>query len=313
MSFSCPLCRDCHGCTGACTMTMNAPARAMDVEIHTADTCRYIDSRYGAVTVTVDHHRLGWVPSVPDHRDQRWTPDLRDFRAQPVVDLRNTPYLAWPTLNQGNLGSCTANAISGAIQTQELKQKEPQEAPSRLFIYYAERAMEGTIPTDSGAQIRDGMKVVNRLGYVPETMWPYDVEKFATAPPADVFLAARKTRVLRYQRLQQDVQHLKAWLAAGHPFVAGITVASSFPMQPAPGLKPGYVPMPQLWDQVIGGHALLWVGYSDIVTIGRSQGAFIFRNSWGDGWGDDGYGYLPYEYLTNPDLAQDFWGITLES
>lgn len=259
-------------------------------------------------------HGLGWIPSIPDPRDQRFQPEALNLASLPhKVDLRLTPSMGWDVLNQLQLGSCTANAISGAIQFQERQQGDKVLfAPSRLLIYYAERLLEGTIASDSGAALRDGIKVVNKLGYVDESRWPYDISKFATRPPLDVFGDAHKTRVFRYQRIQQDLQHMKAWLAGGHPFVGGITVTSSFPMQPIAGLGAGQVPMPTPYDSVEGGHALLWCGYDDAIEIQRCTGAFVFRNSWGQ-WGDDTYGYVPYAYLTNPSLAQDFWGITLES
>jgi C1A family cysteine protease len=255
---------------------------------------------------------LGWSPDRPDHRDTHYRPDLLTLQAAAEltrVDLRERGLLG-PVLNQLALGSCTANAISGAIQYQERKQQDKVlVTPSRLFIYWLERFVEGTVGSDSGAALRDGMKVVNTAGYPDESAWPYDISKFTERPPLGVFAAARKDRVLRYQRIQQDVTHMKAWLASGHSFVGGITVASSFPMQTGTG----QVPLPNPWDSVEGGHALHWVGYDDAVQIGSCSGAFIFQNSWDVVWGDAGFGYLPYQYLADPNLARDFWGITLES
>ena len=117
--------------------------------------------------------RLGWVPDIPDHRDFAYaapTPVLKALPAQ--FDLRNRcPKTVY---DQGYLGSCTANAIAGAIEFDQIKQGQQQATPSRLFIYYNERAMEHSIQFDSGAQLRDGIKSVAKLGACPETIWPYD-------------------------------------------------------------------------------------------------------------------------------------------
>src|ERR1700758_4793922 len=129
--------------------------------------------------------RYGWVPDLPDHCDH--------FYAAPLVNLGKLPdkiYLR-PTCpavyDQGQLGSCTANAIAGAIEFGRMKEHKQDFVPSRLFIYYNERMIEGTVNTDSGAMIRDGMKSVAADGDAPETEWPYDITKFTDKPPANVY------------------------------------------------------------------------------------------------------------------------------
>jgi C1A family cysteine protease len=244
--------------------------------------------------------RFGWVPDLPDHRDFMYaapTPVLKAI--PPSVDLT----AACPEVyDQGQLGSCTANAIGAAFQFDEMKQQEKDvTVPSRLFIYYGERAMEGTIKEDSGAQIRDGIKVVAKNGVCPESVWPYIISKFAVKPDANAVAAARKFKAVTYQRLIQDLNTMKGCLADGFPFVFGFTVYESM-MTPAVA-KSGIVPMPGSQERVLGGHAILAVGYDDKTRL------FKFRNSWGTGWGDKGYGYLPYSYLTDTNLASDFWTI----
>lgn len=245
------------------------------------------------------NHSFGWVPDLPDQRDFLYaapTPVMQNIPAS--ADLRSQ---CPPVYDQGQLGSCTANAIAGAFQFDELKQKEPSVMPSRLFIYYGERAIEGTVGTDSGAQIRDGIKVVAKNGVCPETEWPYDIQKFAEKPPAKCFKDAKKYHAVTYQRLIQDLNTMKGCLASGYPFVFGITVYSSFESQQV--AQTGMVPMPTTQEQVLGGHAILAVGYDD------SQRVFIFRNSWGTSWAKAGYGFIPYSYLTDTNLASDFWTI----
>ena len=208
--------------------------------------------------------------------------------------------------DQGQLGSCTANAIAVAIWFDLIRQKITAFAPSRLFIYYNERAMEGTIQSDSGAAIRDGIKSINTLGVCSETLWPYSDANpgpFSRRPPAAAYTAALKNKSLKYQSINQNLPSMKGCLATGSPFVFGFTVYESFESDAV--ASSGVVPMPAKTESVLGGHAVLCVGYDD-----TSQ-RFLCRNSWGQTWGDGGYFTIPYAYLTNPKLASDFWVINV--
>ncbi len=246
--------------------------------------------------------RYGWVPDLPDARDHLYAaPVTLMANLPPTVDLR--PHCP-PVYDQGQLGSCTGNAIAGAVQFEREKQQlSPDFIPSRLFIYYGERVIEGTVGTDSGAQIRDGIKVVSHLGVPPETDWPYDITKFAQKPPAAAYSDALKDRAVSYSRLAQSLSQMKGCLASGYPFVFGFTVYDSFESQAV--ANTGVVPMPAAGEGVLGGHAVMAVGYDD------SQQRFIVRNSWGTGWGMQGYFTMPYAYLTDRSLAADFWTIRL--
>jgi C1A family cysteine protease len=123
----------------------------------------------------------GWIPDLPDHRDHLYAaPPPRLTALPPSTDLR--PQCP-PVYDQGQLGSCTANAIAGAIEFDQMKQGQTPFVPSRLFIYYNERDIEGTVGSDSGAQIRDGIKSVAQQGVCPEPEWPYDITKFTEKPP----------------------------------------------------------------------------------------------------------------------------------
>ena len=205
--------------------------------------------------------------------------------------------------DQGQLGSCTANAIGGAIEFDRLLQKLPDFVPSRLFIYYNERVIEGTVNSDSGAQIRDGIKTVASQGVCPEPEWPYDIAKFSQKPSAKAYSDAVTDRAISYQSLVQDLNQMKGCLASGYPFVFGFTVYESF--ETAAVARTGHAPMPGSGERVIGGHAVMAVGYDD-----ASQ-SFLVRNSWGTGWGLAGYFTLPYSYLIQPGLASDLWTIRI--
>ncbi len=244
----------------------------------------------------------GWVPDLPDQRDQLYSAPVATLQTlPPQIDLRaQCP----PVYDQGQLGSCTANAIGAAVQFDEMKQQLPRVfVPSRLFIYYNERVIEGTVNSDSGAMIRDGIKSVGAQGTCPETQWPYTITKFTKKPPAKCYTTARKHKAILYQRLLHSLNQLKGCLASGYPFVFGFTVYESFESQQV--AKTGQVPMPTPGEQVLGGHAVLAVGYND------DQQRFIVRNSWGASWGTKGYFTMPYPYLLNSHLANDFWTIRL--
>jgi C1A family cysteine protease len=243
--------------------------------------------------------RYGWRP---DH------PDMRDYllAVAPAKALRRTVSLRLqmpPVYDQGQLGSCTANSIGAILEFNELKQEEPDAAtPSRLFIYYNERAMEGTITQDSGAEIRDGIKSVAQLGAPPETDWPYVITKFAKKPSAKAYRDGLKHQAIRYARVPQTQMSLQNVLAAGYPISFGFTVYESFESDVG---SDGIVPMPESDERTLGGHAVVAIGYKQI----RRQLYFECRNSWGPDWADDGYFWLPASYATSTSLARDFWVI----
>jgi C1A family cysteine protease len=236
------------------------------------------------------------------------SPDARDFmfKVAPVatlpakVDLR--PGMP-PVYDQGQLGSCSGNAVAAAFQFDQMKEKIPSWNPSRLFIYYNERLIEGTVNEDDGAQLRDGIKAISTYGVCDESVWAYDVSKFAVKPSADAYTEAKTHVAMQYARVGQDLLSLKQTLAGGFPVVVGIMLFEAFEGDDV--AQSGMVPMPDPEsDQCLGGHAVVVAGYDD------SMKCFIMRNSWGKDWGDEGYFYLPYDYLTDPNLGMDFWVVT---
>ncbi len=248
--------------------------------------------------------RYGWIPDLPDQRDHLYTAPREVLLALPgSIDLRPQCPAVY---DQGQLGSCTANAIAAAMEFDQMKEQQPQVfLPSRLFIYYNERAIEGTVNTDSGGQIRDGIKSVAAQGDCPESLWPYDITKFAVKPPQQCYDQALKFEAVQYESLPQNSDTLKGCLASGYPFVFGFTVYESFESPQV--AQTGHAPMPSTSERAVGGHAVMAVGYDD------SKNWFIVRNSWGAGWGMNGYFTLPYTYLLQPNLSSDFWTIRVVS
>ncbi|MGA2972635.1 MAG: C1 family peptidase [Candidatus Bathyarchaeia archaeon] len=248
--------------------------------------------------------RYGWIRDLPDQRDHLYAAPPEFLLKLPTsADLRTQ---CPDVYDQQQLGSCTANAIAAALEFDQMKEKQAKVfMPSRLFIYYDERAMEGTVNEDSGAQIRDGIKSVAKQGDCPEDLWPYDITKFALKPTQQCYQQALKFKAVQYQRLAQMSNQLKGCLASGYPFVFGFTVYESFESQQV--AQTGHAPMPAPKEASIGGHAVMAVGYDD------SQNWFIVRNSWGNTWGMKGYFTLPYAYLLDTNLASDFWTIRVVS
>lgn len=256
---------------------------------------------------------FGWVRDIPDQRDFMYSAPLEVLQSLPEqVDLRKCCPAVY---DQGRIGSCTANALAAAVQFDRSRDRQgPDFVPSRLFIYFNERLIEGDAGYDKGAQLRDGIKTLAEAGVCSEADWPYDDtpavchggpfpagSRAATRPNQKCYDAAAKFQISVYQRLNQNLSQFQGCLAAGYPFVFGFTVYTSF--FDSPGVQKRVTPMPGNADHVLGGHAVLCVGYDN------SQNKFIVRNSWGSRQGDGGYFLMPYAYVTEPNLAADMWAI----
>lgn len=252
-------------------------------------------------------NKYGWIPSLPDNRNFKYCAMAMPAEAVATlpksVDLRSG---FGPVFDQGQLGSCTANAGASLFEFVMKKQGLFDFVPSRLFIYYYERFLQKTVKEDSGATITGCLKVLAKYGVCPETDWPYDVAKFKVKPPKADTAEALKNLAITYQELNSaDLNELKTCLAAGYPIEFGFTVYESFESPQV--AKTGMAPMPKASEQQLGGHANDIVGYDDSIKIGSHTGAFLCRNSWSDTWGIKGYYHIPYSYLTNLNLADDFW------
>ena len=293
------------------------------------------------MTSILDEHGLGWLRDYPDARDYtvdhtEVTPELRALGEKKsikamlakvgvpkatagdlpaAVDLRS-----WcsPIEDQGALGSCTAQAGVGLLEYYENRAFGQYLDGSRLFLYKATRNLMGWTG-DSGAFIRTTMGAMRLFGVPPERHWPYtDGEQFDEEPPAFCYAYAHNYRAISYYRLDpagtetaELLAQVRANLAGGLAMMFGFTVYSSIGQ--AKGT--GRIPYPAPRESVMGGHAVVAVGYDDTLTIQNSNtggretiGAILVRHSWGELWGEEGYGWLPYEYMLKG-LAVDWWSL----
>lgn len=240
--------------------------------------------------------RRGCMPDVPDARDVHYVATVDVANLPESVDLRP---LCQPVYDQGNLGSCTANAIGAAIEYNQMHTGKQSFVPSRLFIYYNERVLEGSIKQDAGAMIRDGIKTVARLGAPPEDVWLYDESAAYTQPHPDAYAAAKLDLVTVYSRVRQTLSLLQACLAEGCPIIFRYTCFPSMDHT----WDDGVIPMPGPTEPEDGGHCMLIVGYNN------ADRTFLVRNSWGTQWGQQGYGTMPYDYILSPKWTTDLWTI----
>src|SRR5262245_30805834 len=265
---------------------------------------------------------MGWERDLPDFRDYTTATEsvkailARSRRLSATVeaalpssvDLR--PWCS-PIEDQGDLGSCTANAGVGLLEYFERRAFGTHVDASRLFLYKVTRNLLG-LTGDDGAYLRDTMKAMVLFGVPPEKHWPYIISRFNDEPTAFCYSFSQSYQAVKYYRLDppgtppaKTLDTIRKYLAAGLPAMFGFSVYGSIP---PPGDGKGEIPFPTPADSLEGGHAIVAVGYDDQKAVGKEKGAFLIRNSWGKSWGDRGYGWLPYRYV-EAGLADDFWSL----
>lgn len=255
-------------------------------------------------------HGMGWRPQRPDPNDRSYNLDAQILTAHQVpgkVDPLTKQIAAY---DQGQLGACTGNGTARVLEYEQIKQGEPAETPSRLFIYYGEREIEGSIDQDAGAEIRDGIKVVAHLGAPPETLWPYSDAipgPFTDKPSQAAYDSALAREAIQYRAVKVGAgAPFRTAIASGLPIVFGFNVPSSFEdgsWDPASEV----LPLPGRGEQFIGGHCVVADGY-DFTCIDFPEPFWWVANSWGDGWGDGGWFRMHANYFSG--TASDFWTIS---
>jgi C1A family cysteine protease len=225
--------------------------------------------------------------------------NLKINKLKTIVDLRSRfP----PIYDQGQIGSCTANALCGLIGY-----VHPGLFGSRLFLYYNERVLDNSVKYDCGAYLSDGIITLKQNGICLETLWPY-TNHFSKKPSIICYIMALYSKIYNVYNISNTLESMKLFLTNGYPFVVGIVIYESFVTNMV--ATTGIVPMPNTnTEKFYGGHAIVCVGYNDTMTSNGTTGFWIMRNSWGKMWGDKGYFYLPYAYLTDDNLSSDLWTI----
>lgn len=245
--------------------------------------------------------KYGWIKQKLDKRDFKFCHTIKETDLPALVDLRPRQS---PVTDQGSVGCCVAQGTCNAFEAEALKQNESSIIPlSRLFLYYVTRvSIEGGDPTsDSGAEVRDGLKAINAFGTCINSLWNDSIVLFSGQPTQQAYDNALTHESIQYSAVNQDLISLKACLFGGYPIVFGATLYPEFESDAVAAT--GIVPMPDLRNDPIGGHCQLITGYDD------SKQLFIIKNSWGTFFGDNGYDYMPYTYITDPNLCSDFWQI----
>lgn len=271
------------------------PRQIIDIDQDHGLTKKKIETVIRIPKAPFDIPKYHWTPDKKDSRDYLYKSTA--VRLAKLVDLRSQ---CSSIENQGPLGSCTGQAIAGAIELLNKRNKKPTDV-SRLFIYYYERVILGTVNYDSGAYIRDGIKSVNRNGSPLESLWPYIISKFTVQPTMEAITDGAKRKVTLYERITDFKGCLDA-LTNGYPVTIGFQVFSSF--ESASVRRTGIMPYPnRKREKLLGGHAVLLVGYDSVKKV------FIARNSWGSAWGDKGYFYMPFAVIEDRTMSSDFWVI----
>jgi C1A family cysteine protease len=224
---------------------------------------------------------------------------LGQRKLPPSVDLR---HFLTDIEDQGNTNSCVANAVAGAYEYLAKRHLgEDAYNVSRLFIYFNARMAQESEAEDNGSFICDAIEGLREHGACSEETWPFEESSVTDEPSDDAYDEAARFLVESSELVPVDLDAWRHCLAEGYPIIFGIALFNSFDQQ----RKKGLVPMPLQSESSRGdhgNHAMLCVGYSDTDKL------FIVRNSWGNGWGDDGYCYIPYSYMVNPDFnLGDCW------
>jgi len=254
------------------------------------------------------NYKYSYKKDEADSRDLQYSKSVSphpEIVLPKLIDLRP---ICPPVYDQGDLGSCTANA---GCTCRAMLLRDEQIQLSRMFLYYSERELEGKTKKDVGASLRDTCKSIYKVGVCQEIYMPYDPEKFMIPPSKRAKINAREYKITAYKSLSSLNEIKQSIALRQQPVLLAMNIYESFESDIV--VKTGIMSMPLKNEKILGGHAVLVVGYKDIVQYRGKSGKYqlqpgylIVRNSWGDSWGDKGYFYMPFDYV-RPDYSFDYW------
>ena len=247
--------------------------------------------------ITIRSRKYGWYPDIPDTRDKFINfPEILKFRN--MADLRDTGNFG-KVYDQGNLGSCVANALCSIIEYESNRNKNLTINPSRMFLYYNQRVIQNTTEYNSGSTIRDGTKILNKLGVCDESRCQYNESFFNVKPSVDAYIDAQNYKGIKYKKVQCNLKCIKSALTLLYPIIFGFSVYETFD-DPDGVENTGIMELPKNDEKIIGGYAALIVGYDE------DNERVLVQASFGTDWGIDGYFWMPYKFLLSG-ACSDFW------
>lgn len=275
----------------ACGQVGNVPGAPVVQEREAAPTARiFAAGQTRKLGFDVDRYRNVQAPSA----NPITLPPVQGIMPA-KVDLRN---LCSSIPDQYDLMSCTAFAVgNGMREFLQAKRNEKRVSLSPMFLYYETRRLRERTDQDSGATITDTMKALAGAGIATETLWPYDTLVYDKKPTDQAYRSAKTWRTAGAVQLA-GLPDIKKALYKNQVVAFGMILYHTFQDVGADGMMPAHKP----GDIFVGGHAVAAVGYDD------KRQVLILRNSFGEAWGDHGYFYMPYSYIT-PENVMDIWTI----
>ena len=243
--------------------------------------------------------KYGWKPDIPDCRDWPFRPS-RGNKAE-LPEKASLKHIMPPVYKQGSIGDCTAHAVVSLYVYHHVSSGGKRFTPSPMFVYYNTRMLENTTQIDCGASIRSAIKATVKYGVCNYECWPSDETKLRTRPYKRCYTQAQKKPTIEYFRVDQSLHNIRVCLFQNKPVACGIAAYESYELPQV--ARTGFIDRPAFTERCLGGHAIVLTGYDDTTNL------FEFRNSHGSEWGIDGYGTIPYSYILDRYLSDDFWTI----
>lgn len=252
-------------------------------------------------------YKSSWIPDKVDDRDFMYSSNSELFVPIEVSKIVSLKKWCSPVETQKHHGSCVGNAATNAIELNRIRDGLEHVDFSRMFVYYNSRIFHSAVLKDEGTQIRYALSSINGIGVCRTYLWPYVSENINKRPSWNAYREAYKTRISAYYSIKGDyteiIEQIEHAIRSGNPVLFGCLVYSDFCSGKLQ--KGGIARIPGDDENYVGGHAMLIVGFDS------ERRLLEVKNSWGIDWANNGYCWIPYDYL-KPSRASDFWVLTAE-